>query len=347
MTDQGLLRGRDGDAPRVVTLSFDQAEMILTPAHGKTEWVAMSALRIRRELGGQLLLGRRGKRSWSLQLSGSTARDVRALLPPLQSRFTRWRRWAFRNPKLAAIAIAAPFFLVDLVPGLWFVPLTTPALAERLDAGVITAIRRRPCDWPQGQRALDALVRRLDPLADRPPTMIAAQGYSFFVSAIPGTRIVVFHPALTEVDAEVLAALVAHEMAHIRNGEVLAAIGRGEGHDYLWRLVSGPDENEFARAEYTAAQERAADEEAIRMLRAARISVLPAAAFFARIDDATTAGRYFAQDYAALHPGSPSRALRWSRASAGSVPVAFDEDQLDGLFNMCAFSQISKIRPAI
>lgn len=338
MADHGMLRSSDGDVPRVVTLTYDDQEMVLTPARGEVDWVAMNALRIRREIGGQLLLGRRGKRGWSLQLSGSTARSVRALLPPLESRFTRLRRWAFRNPKLAGIAIAAPFFLVDHIPGTWLVPLTTPALAERIDHGVVAALRRSSCNWPQGQRALDALARRLDAGAGQVPTIVASPGHAFFVAAIPGNRIVLFHPVLTEVEPEVLSALVAHEMAHIRKGHILAAIGRGEGSDYLWRLVTGPDEDKLARAEYTPAEERAADEEAIRMLRAAQISLLPTAAFFARIDQATEAGRYWAQDYDAAHPGVANRAERWKRASAGVTPIAFDVKDLDGLFNLCAYS---------
>ena len=349
MADQGFLRvsGSDGDAPRVVTLSYNDQEMVLSGARGPSEWVAMSALRIRRDEGGQLVLGRRGARHWSLHLSGSAARNVRTMLPPAERRLTRLRRWAFRNPKLIGIAIAAPFFLVDHIPGRWLVPLTTPALAERLDQGVVTAVRRGHCNWPQGQRALDALVRRLEPDSVHVPRIVALPGNSFVVSAIPHNRILVYNSALTEAEPEVLAALVAHEIAHIRRGDVVRAIGRGEDSNYLWRLFAGPDEQELAESEYSAAEEGAADTDAIRMMRAAHITLTPAAAFFGRIDEANVAGRYWAQDYAAIHPGLPRRALAWADAAVGVTPVAFDRDQIDSLFNLCAYRSAGRVKSPI
>lgn len=340
MADQCLLRSAAGATPRSVTLTYDDEELVLTDARGLAEWVAIKRLRPISETGGTLVLRRRFASGWSLHLSGETARNVRSLLPPLEPRFTRMRRWAFRFPKLAGLLIVLPFFLVEHIPGPWLVPITTPTLAARIDRGALAKARSFQCSLAAGQRALEDLARRLSKPAAPLPTLVALNQPSFVVSAIPGPHILVFRAALAEVDAEVLAAMLAHELAHIEHGHVVRAVARAEGTNFLWRLIDGPNQPFLAQMRFTREEEQVADDAAIRTLRAARISLAPAAAFFARIDRANQESHYYAQDYSHIHPGGRDRAASWAKAAAAGPPVAsfLDRDRADALFNLCAFA---------
>jgi hypothetical protein len=340
MTDFGMLRRGTHSTPRTVSLTFDDESITIVDSAGTHVWLPLKDLRVKVEQGGSLVLGRRLTRNWSLHLTGNAARTVRQLLPAKEARFTRFRRWAFRNPKLAGLAFVAPFLALEHIPGSMLLPVTTPSLAKRLDSGVLRYANRGRCNRPGSQEALVRLARALTPATKSIPDIVATNYPSFLVTAVPGDHIIVSRSALVEIPAEAMAALLAHELAHLEGGEVVPAIARAEESNFLWRLIVGPNVTSLAAAYYTKGQEAAADKSAQERLRAAGIPLGPAADFFTNMDHATASGLFFGQEHSERHPGLAGRAAAWRMAAAGEQEREyFDRDTSDALFNACQFAQ--------
>jgi Zn-dependent protease with chaperone function len=258
-------------------------------------------------------------------------------VPPPQPVSRRLLDFAKANPRLIPIVLAVPFFLADHLPGEWYAEMTPHSAAVRLEQRALEKLQRQTCDDMSGQAALDALIRKLAHPSAGPVEAIAVNEHSFMVSGRPGGQLLAFRSAIVEVDADVLAALVAHELAHIEAGATLRAAGRGEGGKYLLRLAMPWWEDRPAELTYSRAEERAADDAAMAKLFDAGISLRPAADFFARIDQANKGDRYWAQDYSEQHGGISNRATVWRTASnnQGATHPTLSERQADDLFNIC------------
>ena len=57
------------------------------------------------------------------------------------------------------------------------------------------------------------------------------------VTSMPSNKIVVLRFALTELEADALAALLAHELSHLKHGDPMAAAVRHYGHLGVWGVV--------------------------------------------------------------------------------------------------------------
>jgi predicted Zn-dependent protease len=180
------------------------------------------------------------------------------------------------------------------------------------------------------------MIRSLAP-NDGPTRAIVTNHGSFTVSARPGGELLIDKPATTEVDAEVLAALIAHALAHQQAGHVGVAVGRAEEGNYLGRLTFFRFSRDLVDLEFTREDEAAADQAAIAMMQRAGITLKPAARFFARMNEARLEERYWAQEYAEEHPGLRNRIAVWSAAAASQhvSHQALVERQADALFNIC------------
>lgn len=331
----GLLR--EGNAlPRSVSVEFDDEYLMLRDSRGWSETIGLGALRIREERPGSLVLGRQWRRGFSLQLSSEAARQARELLPPSRSLPRRIFALATSSPKLAITLMIAPFIIADHVPGQWYAHVTPKSAAARLESRAIEQARSDACDDASGQAALDALVRKLEG-PGVPTEAIALRDPSFMVSARPGGQLLIFGSAVTEVDAEVLAALIAHELGHKEANQTLGAAGRAEEGDFPLRLILPWWDKSLVEMQYTRKEERMADHYAMVALRRAGIALRPAAEFFARIDQANQRDSYWAQEYSNRHSGVPNRAAVWATAAnaQGSARPALSERQADELFNIC------------
>lgn len=184
---------------------------------------------------------------------------------------------------------------------------------------------------------LNALVRRLAPTHPPAPTAVVLKQSPFFVSARPGGELLVDRAAVAEIDAPVLAALIAHELSHITHGDIVRAAGRGEGSRYVEHIFLGGYADRLAILKFSHDEEARADREAIELLKVKKISIGPAAAFFARNEKARREGSYWAQNYSDLHPGSANRASVWAVAARdqGPTPPPLSERNSDALFNAC------------
>lgn len=331
------MRTGQSATPLVVLITFDDGGLAITDGQGKVDWWAYSALIVRDTPGDRIILGQRFQPRFRLDLAGSAAREFRARTPPLESLWSRLRRWAIRSPKLAALAILVPAYLLEHLPGRWLAPVTPPFLAARLDAGIEEYVAKAQCRSKDGQRVLDALVRRLAPAVVAVPATFAINDHSSFVSARLSGQLIVSRTALVEIEAPVLAALIAHELAHIEHGDLTWAAGRGEGTSYIGHIIQGGWAERWAVLEFSEDEEARADRAAIDLLAKQRIALGPAAAFFARDEKARREGSYWAQSYTDAHPGLSNRGAAWAiaaRRQRATVPLLNEKDG-DDLYNLC------------
>jgi beta-barrel assembly-enhancing protease len=183
-------------------------------------------------------------------------------------------------------------------------------------------------------------VERVAPGATKGPNGIKVAALDvpvFNAAALPGGYIVVFKPAITETDAEALAGVLAHEVAHVRRRHVTEALIRELGIGALIRLFAGnigANAEQIVSLSYTRQNEAQADSDAIEMLKRAGISPRPTAELFRSLSK--EAPQYSAE-FLESHPLSSSRARKFDAAfdPHAHYQPALTRDQADALFNIC------------
>ena len=307
--------------------------------------------------GATLRLGRSDRPGWRLVIPGPADPAILALV----GRPDRYGRWIDRigfAPALGvfaaiaagvvAIGYAAPSQIAPYVPRSW---------EANLGDSIVGDFGDNRCRNREGEAALVALVERLEPGATAPgPNRIkvAALDFRMFnAAALPGQHIIVFKGAITETrNAEELAGIVAHEIAHVRRRHVTEALVRELGIGALIRLFAGDigaNAQSIVSLSYTREHEREADADAILMLKRAGISPRPTADLFARLaKEHGTSG--FDAEFLNSHPLTADRAKRFAAAAdpATTYRPALNEEQKDALFNVCWKGKAkSKDRPKL
>lgn len=330
-----LVSQGSGRTLRSVIVEFGEDGVTLFDNRGEVEEIAYSRLKIRDDRSGSVLVGRKWRPGYRLYLAGEAARIAKERLRPAPWPKRIWR-WALQSPKAALAVLAAPYLLFDAIPAEWVAHAVPLSLTSGIEASAIQKIRLSACPDPGGNAALRALIGRVSSGRSELQVMVINE-HSFMVSARPGGELLIYRSAISEVDGEVLAALVAHALAHQEAGHVRIAAARGEGSNFVDRLTFDRFDGELVKLVYSPEEEREADQAAIAALHRARISMKPAADFFAKINQADLAGRYWAQEYAEAHPGGINRAAVWATAAATQKQTrkALSEPQADNLFNIC------------
>lgn len=278
------------------------------------------------------LLGRRDRDGWRLSL----AEPVPGGLASRLSAPDRYGRWIDRlglwkaagvcaAVAVAAVALgfAAPAWVVQAVPMSW---------ERRLGDAMVGDFGRKRCNAPAGRAALDRLVARVAP--DGRDLSVSVTAVPMVnAAALPGGRIVIFEKLLTEAASpDEVAGVLAHEVGHVRNRDVMAALARQAGIGFVLATVTGDVGNALGTllaARYSRQAEGEADAFAIRALDAAHISPLPTARFFARLGRVEDGVPQVALGYLSSHPLSRDRRLRFERAAAthrGDTPALSPAD---------------------
>ncbi|MDU7524176.1 MAG: M48 family metallopeptidase [Roseomonas mucosa] len=206
---------------------------------------ALSGLRVTLDLPGEFGLScawgssRDGMR---LLLSGDRAKALRDALRRDQG----WTRQHRRRRVVAALGVLAaclvlPAFLfggpvlADMAARL--VPTATErSLADRILADHLSTPR---CTQPQGQAALDGLVRRLAPDLANVEAMVL-DGPAVNAYALPGGRIVLMRGLLDQAgDSAEVAGILAHELGHVSRNHAMRALARAMGLQLLTGYVTG------------------------------------------------------------------------------------------------------------
>jgi predicted Zn-dependent protease len=323
---------------------------------GRERALELSSEGSKAELVDAALLRRTGGDAGSVRLSRSDVEGWRLVIPA--DRFhevehqvgkeVRYGRWIDRiglAPAILALAsISAAVVVVGHFAPRAIAPLIPYAWERNMGDAIVGDFGDNRCRSAEGQQALEAMVERLAPGSTRgeDPIRIAALDVSIFnAAALPGGHIVVFKTAITDTrDADELAGIVAHEIAHVRRRHVTEALVRELGIGALIRLFAGnvgASADELVALSYTRANEAEADADAIAMLDRAGISPIPTARLFHRLARDDGEGASYAAQFLQSHPQSADRARRFASSfnRGKSYSPILSQEQSDALFNVC------------
>lgn len=238
---------------------------------------------------------------------------------------------------IGAIVLAAA--VAQHLPSEWVAKAITPTLQHRLVDGAIAQNASQRCAREGGEETIRKLLLRLDPALGARVKIVGLNVGDFMTTAAPAGLIVVTRGVVQQTDPEAMAALLAHQLSHLRHGDPVVAMVRHEG---AWGIGGALLEGRLTngiRMDYSGLEERRADLEAIAMLRAARISLAPAARLFEEIRVSRAQGTYVAYEYRDFHFGIEAQSKHWAEAAFAQrgtpTTPALDRDGSDDLFNFC------------
>ena len=135
----------------------------------------------------------------------------------------------FHLLKLVVGIIVLGATLAESIPARWVASALPEGAGERLVSGYIKSNARLRCGHEGGEEAIRKILVRLDPKLGPSVDIVGINQGGFMVTAMPPKKLLLLRDALTAVDADALAALIAHELSHIRHGDAAAAVVRYEG----------------------------------------------------------------------------------------------------------------------
>lgn len=336
MSDFGLLVTAGQRTPATVQIDLDGDDLLLIRP-GDTRSVALKKLWKVADSPIQLVIGRRGERGWRLTVSGAVADQLRCQLAGRR----RLLRWGAGRTWHAAIFIVT-LLAVELVkvPAQWLAPLVPASIERRMVDSDLRTYYGSYCRSPAGERVVRGLITRFDPAIAKSVRIEVLTGIGFIITAVPGNRLVISNAFLTTTDGDEFAALLAHEVAHLQTGDAARAWLRANGTlGALVGAISGARKPAY-EFEFSPNEEWSADQRAIQMLSSARISPLPGAALYARIQHEREANRSFGKEQYYLHYGlGDHRAALWrdseDKGQLSLARPALTGDEADSLFNYC------------
>lgn len=259
--------------------------------------------------------------------------------------------WSARIPKgrrLVAALVGGVLAIVGLAVGAFFAskPLSR-ALARQipiewergLAPGADQIFRRWYCSDQDAAAPLDALVERL---AEGAPTAHPVEVRildwdQINAFALPGGDIALTRALLEEAEsADEVAGVLAHELQHVYERHIMAAVVRASVLSFLWGISVGDYSQllvldpatslELIELQFSRETETRADEGALELLSAAGISARGFADFFERIEAKYGEASDKIPTILQTHPASRER-----RARALAVPEPRPEDRRPAL----------------
>lgn len=323
-----------GATPRPVQLDIEEDAIFLDQPGRTLEELALRYLVRRGEDRGIVRLGRAGRPGWELRISGGAAREVLAVMPGTGARLSKLAGYGWYLWPVWAAMIA---LLVAQIPADWAASLTPAALEHRaLPAGIYDDEDR--CTSPMGDGVIRRFISRFDPSLGKDIRIDVVRSSSFVLTSLPDRRLLISDTALRDTDPDALAALIAHEIAHLKNDDALEALFRARGPVETYsRIIFGSDEEpNGSLLRFSRAQELDADRAALAMLVAADISLEGGANFYVERGSADALTKAFGSELGSLHAGDLSRSV-WLRAvidNPGNRP-AFTQQEVTALTNFC------------
>jgi Zn-dependent protease with chaperone function len=306
--DEALLFDGRSAGARVVEVEFSgQSLLIRSPGEDVRSW-PYSSLEIL-DRGNGLRLRSTTDADCRLRLSNALSDQLFRAAPKVFSSGDKNRGQLALILALTAGAAAIGAFLFVGVP-LAAAPLTliTPPAAEATlganVSGQLSLIYPR-CEGPRAQAAEQAARPLLDRLYDSQsePFELSFQFVDTPIPnamALPGGYVMATRGLIETLDhPDQFAAVMAHEIAHVRNRDALTGLYRSAGLGLLLDLVTGGSglgqqiillAGQATSLQYTRAQEARADEDALRQLDASQINPTALAHAFERMQ-AWTAGK--------------------------------------------------------
>jgi predicted Zn-dependent protease len=235
---------------------------------------------------------------------------------------------------LATAAVAMVVFAPEAVAR--HMPL---AWERKLGAAFEMPIEATRCADPAAQVALDRIVDRLDPKARSDGFTVELADVDIAnAAALPGGRMIVLNGLFEDVDnADAIAGIVAHEIAHVRRRHVAAGMVRQLGMGTIVTLLGGgavaSNAGGLLSLKFTRSAEAEADSDAIAMLAKAGIDPRPTAAAFEEFRKQEGDWPEWLGD----HPASAGRAKSFA-ASYGAKRIyqpVLGDDEAKSLMSAC------------
>lgn len=326
-----------------VEVRVGESRLELSQPGGWSESVAVAWLKRVDADAATLRLGRSDLPGWRLLLPAAAEAELR----PLLGRTERYGRWIDRVGLIPALivggAITASVVAIGYLAPHWLAPHVPMSWERNVGGAIVGDFGDLKCRSASGQRALEALTERVAPGATTGPDAIKIAALDvpmFNAAALPGGYIVVFKPTITETDADALAGVIAHEVAHVRRRHVTEALIRELGIGALIRLFAGDlgaNAEQLVALSYTRNNEAQADADAIAMLKRAGISPRPTAALFQRLSRQQDEGVPSSAEFLQSHPLSGGRAKNFAASfdPGAHYRPALNRDQADALFDIC------------
>lgn len=315
-----------------LALSIGEATIETVPA---SQLVRLYSVRDR------LRLGRRDRRGWRLLIDAPADPAIAALIPretgSLAPRINR---------KAAAIGIAASSLVVGLIASVFIAPQLAArqmpmALERRLGDAVKLPDFVARCENPDAVAALGKMVDRLDPEARSDGFVVEIVDLpAVNAVALPGGRILVFSGLIEAAGtADAVAGVVAHEIAHVRERHVASAAIRQLGITSVVAVMGGGDLSTSAGGllalKFSRGAEAEADDEALAILRRAKINPRPTASMLERMQGMES------QEFGwlASHPATAGRAKLFadSHSVSSRYRPVLDGNEEEALFDACSW----------
>lgn len=357
--DALLFDGRSAGA-RVVEVEFAEGALVIRADGDDTRRWPYSTLEIL-DRGAGLRLRSSMDPDCRLRLSNALSDQLFRAAPKVFSPGGKNRGQLALIVALTAGAAAIGAFLFVGVP-LAAGPLTliTPPAAEATlganVSGQLSLIYPR-CEGPRAQAAEQVARPLLDRLYDSQsePFELSFQ----FVDtptpnamALPGGYVMATRGLIETLDhPDQFAAVMAHEIAHVRNRDALTGLYRSAGLGLLLDLVTGGSglgqqiillAGQATSVQYTRAQEARADEDALRLLDASQINPTALAAAFERMqtwsdgNDAADTAELKLPEWLSSHPDTARRIERARAAGDKGYAASLSEEDWETITNACS-----------
>lgn len=319
---------------------------------GPWRWADLVALD---HAGGGALFGHKGEQGWRIGFADDVPPEIAQLLPRSQryggiiDRIGLWRASA-----AFALVAALVVFAGVKAPG-WVAPMVPQSWEDDLGDAMAGDFGGRYCHTPEGDAALRALVRKMDPHGRARSVEIANIRMSNAVT-LPGRRIILFTGLIEEAESpDEIAGVLGHELGHVEHRDTLTALMRQLGLSVILGGLDGSGGaqlNALMGLSFSREAEHEADLAAIGSLKAANISPRPTAGFFTRLGGAAVKGKDAGGTKAsadqsnveqvagwlASHPAPKSRQALFENAvvKGHAYDPALTPRQWDALKHMCA-----------
>lgn len=236
--------------------------------------------------------------------------------------------------------LGAIVFALILASGLnWVVDLLPPSLETKL-ARKLPTFEDSSCEpSKEAKAALEKIRSRLSLPGDDKYSMrlLIVKASEVNAFAFLGGTIYINSGLLQEAfNAEEVAGVIAHEMSHVRNRDVLHSIA-GQLVTALLLAQIGDSTaltkifTHVARLKYTRTQEEAADRGAIARLQATHIATQPLANFFKRLESLSGITATLLSD----HPDSEARSQMVAMAKVENPRPVLEDQDWQALKNAC------------
>jgi beta-barrel assembly-enhancing protease len=290
-----------------------------------------------RNFGHHLIQG------WRISMPGGAPVEIADNLPG-RANYGRWidRIGLGKASIIGLVASAAIIALVINSPAL-IAPLIPQSVEMKLGDAMVGDFGGRFCSTPDGNKALAAMVKRIEPNSADLKIHVANINMVNAV-ALPGNHVIIFRGLLQQAKTpDEVTGVLGHEIGHVRNRDVMEAMIRQMGLGLLLSSIGG-DATGYAEmvlsASYSRTAEAEADDFSIKAMSKGKVSPLGTAGFFdglAQMESAAPDSLNTVLKYISTHPESGKRRDKYKASHNPNIeyPPSLNAEEWRALVDMC------------